>query len=190
LGIDLPGEKKGFLPSKKWKEETKGERWYIGDTYNISIGQGDVLVSPLQIASMTATVANNGTLYKPHLLKSVIDPKTFKEDVKSKEILSDNVVSSQNLKIVALGMKDCVDYGSCRRLKSLPMQTAGKTGTAQWNQSKDPHAWFTSFAPFQNPQIVVTILIEEGGGNNSNPALLATEKFYSWWWQEKASKRP
>lgn len=185
LGVDLPGENKGFLPSKKWKEETKGERWYIGDTYNISIGQGDVLVTPLQIASMTAIVANNGTLYKPHMLKAVIDPKSFKEDVKKVEIIRKDIVASQHLKTVALGMKDCVDYGSCQRLKSLPMQAAGKTGTAQWSTNKDPHAWFTSFAPFQNPQIVVTLLIEEGE-SGSNAAIPAIEKFYQWWWAEKA----
>ncbi|KKW28840.1 MAG: Cell elongation specific D,D-transpeptidase, partial [Candidatus Uhrbacteria bacterium GW2011_GWD2_52_7] len=79
LGIDLPGEVAGFLPSKEWKEETKGERWYVGDTYNVSIGQGDILVTPLQITSYIATVANGGTIFKPHVVTKTIDITTGEE---------------------------------------------------------------------------------------------------------------
>ena len=185
LGIDLPSENKGFLPSKEWKENVKKENWYIGDTYNVSIGQGDVLVTPLQIAFMTATVANGGILYKPHVLKSIIDPVTLWETKIEPEIIRSRVVSPSNIKIVRLGMKDCVDYGSCRRLLNLPMSSAGKTGTAQWHSTKDPHAWFTVFAPFENPQVVVTILVEEGG-SGSNAAVSIADEFLNWWWINKA----
>ncbi|MFH1947268.1 MAG: penicillin-binding protein 2 [Candidatus Magasanikbacteria bacterium] len=179
LGIDIPGEQAGFLPSKDWKEETKDERWYIGDTYNLSIGQGDLLVTPLQIVSMTSVIANGGTLYKPHLVKAKIDALNGLEEKIELEILNSNFIDSAHLNTVKLGMKDCVDYGSCRRLSLLPFSSGGKTGTAQWSSTKDDHAWFTAFAPYENPQIVITILIEEGIGGSETAAPIAYE-FLRW----------
>ena len=184
LGIDLPGEASGFLPTKEWKEQTKKERWFVGDTYNVSIGQGDVLVTPLQIADMTASIANGGTLYRPHLLLSSIDPLTKKKQSVLPEIIRAQVVSPKNVETVRLGMRDCVLYGSCQALRSLPFSVAGKTGTAQWKQGKDTHAWFTSFAPFEHPQIVVIALIEEGG-EGSGSAVPVVKKFYEWWGKER-----
>ncbi|KKQ28102.1 MAG: Peptidoglycan glycosyltransferase [Candidatus Magasanikbacteria bacterium GW2011_GWC2_37_14] len=180
-GIDLPAENQGFLPSKKWKEETKKERWYVGDTYNVSIGQGDILVTPLQIANMTAFFANGGVLYKPQIIKSIIDPVTNLETEKIiPQIINRDFIKKENINTVKLGMKDCADYGSCRRLSLLPFSTAGKTGTAQWNKNKPNHAWFTSFAPYENPQIVVTVLVEEGG-EGSSIAVPIVYDFYKWW---------
>ena len=71
-GIDLAGEASGFLPTRDWKKETKGESWYIGDTYHMAIGQGDLLVTPLQVAAYTAVFANGGSLYRPHFIKQVL----------------------------------------------------------------------------------------------------------------------
>lgn len=183
--IDIPGEAEGFLPSKEWKEETKGERWYVGDTYNLSIGQGDLLVTPLQITNMTAVIANGGILYEPHVVNTIIDPVTQnKQKIKSK-IINKNFISAKNLQIIKLGMKDCVDYGSCRRLSLLPFSTAGKTGTAQWNNNKPNHAWFTSFAPYENPEIVITVLVEEGEEGSAIAAPIAYD-FYRWWWDYRS----
>ena len=179
LGIDIPGEQPGFVPSKEWKEETKDERWYIGDTYNLSIGQGDLLATPLQIASMTSVIANKSTLYKPHLVKTKINALTEKEEDIKTEIINKDFIDPAYLNIVKLGMKDCVDYGSCRRLSLLPFSSGAKTGTAQWSSTKDDHAWFTSFAPYDNPQVVVTILIEEGIGGSETAAPIAYE-FLNW----------
>jgi penicillin-binding protein 2 len=184
LGIDLPGEQEGFLPSVDWKEKTKHEKWYIGDTYNVSIGQGDLLVTPLQIANMTATIANGGTLYKPHVAKAVIDPLTNAKTLFQPEVVRSSVMSTQNLATIRLGMRDCVTSGSCSLLSRLPFTSAGKTGTAQWNKNKDTHAWFTSFAPFENPEIVVTILVEEGGEGSAISEPIARQ-FYDWWWKYK-----
>ncbi|PIY93194.1 MAG: penicillin-binding protein 2 [Candidatus Magasanikbacteria bacterium CG_4_10_14_0_8_um_filter_32_14] len=180
LGIDLPAESSGFLPTPQWKQRVKKEPWYIGDTYNYSIGQGDFLTTPLQIASMTATIANGGTLYVPHTLKQIVNLETGRvTDIKS-EVLNQNFIDPANINTVRLGMKDCVSYGSCHRLSTLPFTSAGKTGTAQWSKTKDTHAWFTSFAPFENPEIVVTILIEEGGEGGINVEPIA-DAFYRWW---------
>lgn len=179
-GIDLSGEQPGFLPSRDWKLKTKNERWYVGDTYNMSIGQGDILVTPLQIANMTASIANGGTLYKPRIVKSTIDSATTEEYSFQTEIIKTDFIDKANVNTIRLGMKDCVDYGSCRRLSYLPFAVAGKTGTAQWNKEKANHAWFTSFAPFDKPEVVVTILVEEGGEGSGIGAQIAYD-FYKWW---------
>lgn len=179
--IDINGEQNGFLPSKEWKLATKGEKWYVGDTYNLSIGQGDLLVTPLQIANMTTVIANGGTLYKPHIVKSIVNPVTQEKQDIPVEILNANFIDSNNLNTVKLGMKDCVDFGSCRRLSLLPFSAGGKTGTAQWNNNKANHAWFTSFAPYENPEIVLTVLVEEGVEGSAISAPIAYD-FYKWWW--------
>jgi len=186
LGIDIPAEASGFLPSKEWKEEVKGEHWYIGDTYNLSIGQGDFLTTPLQIASMTATVANGGTLYKPHLVHGVIDSLLDEEQDFEAEVISSGFIDKNNIETVRLGMKDCTDYGSCWDLRGLSISSGGKTGTAQWSNNKNTHAWFTSFAPFDHPQIVVTILVEEGGEGSEVAEPIAGE-FYKWWIENRYS---
>lgn len=181
LGIDIPGEQAGFLPSKEWKEEVKNERWYVGDTYNLSIGQGDLLVTPLQINMMTATIANGGTLYTPHVVRYEENPLTKEKVSITPPPIREHIVDEEYIEQARLGMKDCVDYGSCRRLSLLPFSSAGKTGTAQWSSTKDEHAWFTSFAPFDHPQIAITILVEEGGGGSEVATPIAYD-FYAWWW--------
>ncbi len=151
-GIDLPNEADGFLPSKAWKESTKGEPWYLGDTYNISIGQGDFLVTPLQMNRSTATFANGGTLMTPHLLKGAA-PEGMK-------IVPDDVAT-----VVNDAMRQTVTVGSSMMMNDLALPVAGKTGTAQWATGRDEHTWFTGFGPFNDPTIVVTVIVEQGGGN-------------------------
>ncbi len=177
-GIDLPGEGTGFLPSKEWKMKTKGEQWYVGDTYNLSIGQGDLLVTPIQASVWTAAFANGGTLIKPHVAKLLVSNETT--TTLDFPPTKTNLVSSKTTDIVRQGMRECVTDGSCKLLQTLPFTSAGKTGTAQWNSKKPEHAWFTAFAPYENPQIVVTILIEEGG-QGSTVSMPIARDFLSWW---------
>jgi len=179
-GIDLPGESAGFLPSKTWKEETKNEMWYIGDTYNLSIGQGDLLVTPLQVAVWTATIANGGKVIQPRLAIKIEDPLNRTEEILPTIIKNENFISTANINISRQGMRECVIYGSCGMLGSLNFSSAAKTGTAQWSQSKANHAWFTSFAPFDKPQIVVTILVEEGDEGSTTAQPIALD-FLRWW---------
>ncbi|MBI5254504.1 penicillin-binding protein 2 [Candidatus Falkowbacteria bacterium] len=181
LGIDLPDEGTGFLPTAGWKESAKGERWFIGDTYHLAIGQGDLLVTPLQVASYTTVIANGGTLYKPHLVKTISNEQTGLLKNIEPEIIRQNFISKKNIDIVRSGMRQAVTYGSAKHLNSLPMAVAGKTGTAQWDMTKKPHAWFTGFAPYNNPQIVITVLIEEGGEGSIVSVPIAQEFLY--WWQ-------
>jgi penicillin-binding protein 2 len=163
-GIDLPNESPGFVPSIAWKKQVKGESWYIGDTYHLAIGQGDLLVTPLQDANWTAVFANHGTLYQPHLVKAILtnDDKTITPV--APKILGQNLVDPYNIEVVRQGMRQAVTSGSAAKLQSLPVEAAAKTGTAQWGSGTGsaPHAWFTCFAPYKNPQIVVTVMVEEG----------------------------
>lgn len=179
-GIDLPGESSGFLPSKAWKEETKNEMWYIGDTYNLSIGQGDLLVTPLQVAVWTSAVANGGKVIRPHLVSAIIDPVSNTAHPRQTEYLGKDIVSATNMETVRQGMRECVVYGSCAPLKDLPFTSGAKTGTAQWSKTLSDHAWFTAFAPFRQPKIVVTIIIEEGK-EGSTAAQPIAKRFLEWW---------
>lgn len=149
-GIGLSGESEGFLPSKAWKEEAKGEPWYIGDTYNVSIGQGDVLVNPLQVARVTAAIANGGDLITPVLLQGAQGART-------------NIITPDIVEIVQQGMRDTVLSGTARSFQNLPVTSAGKTGTAQWSSVYADHSWFTGFAPYENPEVVITVMVEQGG---------------------------
>lgn len=176
LGIDLPNEANGFLPSKEWKEKTKGEQWYIGDTYHLAIGQGDISVTPLQICAATAVFANGGTLYEPHLLDRIESSTEPEKDY----VIRKDFIKKENIDIVRAGMRQTVVSGSGVKLQNLPVTSAGKTGTAQWATDKDPHAWFTGFAPYENPEIVVTVLVEEGV-EGSRISLDIADEFMQWY---------
>lgn len=161
LGIDLPNEAEGLVPTPEWKEKIKQEMWYLGDTYHISIGQGDLLVTPLQVVSWTATIANGGTLYKPHLVKQVISPDGSTQDIQPDVIQSD-FISSYNMNLVRQGMRETIISGSGLALADLPIKVAGKTGTAETGKGTT-HAWFACFAPYENSEIALVVLVEEGG---------------------------
>ncbi|MFA6603542.1 MAG: penicillin-binding protein 2 [Patescibacteria group bacterium] len=183
LGLDLAGEGDGFLPTKEWKETVKGEQWYIGDTYHLAIGQGDILVTPLQITAMTSVFANGGKLFQPRLVNAVTSSDGTRQVVEPK-LLNAQVVSPQTINIVRRGLRQAVTTGSARSLAALPVAVAAKTGTAQWSQTKNTHAWFTSFAPYENPEIVVTVIVEEGGEGSQIGAAVA-RRFYEWYFSRK-----
>lgn len=167
LKIDLPNEQPGFLPSKAWKEEVKNELWYIGDTYHLAIGQGDILVTPLQVAEYTMAIANGGTLWKPHIAKTIISQDGSQRTDIAPEALATQVVDDQYLQTVREGMRQAVTAGSARGLSGLAWPMAAKTGTAEHPGSHLPcydcHSWLTTFGPYEDPSIVVTVLVENGG---------------------------
>ncbi|MBI5370220.1 penicillin-binding protein 2 [Candidatus Uhrbacteria bacterium] len=168
-GVDLPGEASGFLPSKEWKEQTKDERWYVGDTYHLAIGQGDFLTTPLQMARATGIIANKGVVVTPHVVKGV---QFVGEPIPN--------LDPSALNIVRQAMRLTVTQGSGRALSSLPFSVAGKTGTAQAPGSERFHSWFTGFAPFDDPEIVVAVLVEEGGESTAAAVPIA-RNILSWW---------
>jgi len=160
-GIDLPNERPGFLPTPEWKEEVKGEPWYIGDTYHLAIGQGDLLVTPLQVANYTCVFANKGTLYKPQLVNRYLDQSTHEIVKIESEIINENFVKQNNLEIIREGMRQAVTSGSARILKSLPVPSAGKTGTAQIAEkgvytNKTIHS-FIGFGPVGDSKFLILV---------------------------------
>jgi penicillin-binding protein 2 len=176
-GIDLPSEVDGFLPSKQWKEENMKERWYLGDTYNLSIGQGYLLTTPIQAASLVSLFANHGQLFAPHVIKEVID-KVVTVKYESKIALT-NVVDSANLEIIRKALRETVVSGTAQSLKSVPVAVAGKTGTAQFNSNKTPHSWFVAFAPYDQPKIAMAVIVEEGG--DTGLAVTVVRQFMEWY---------
>ncbi len=176
-GIDLPNESRGLLATPVWKEKEKGEPWYIGDTYHLSIGQGDILVTPIQVANYMAAIANGGTLFKPHLVKEIKDQETGEKTLIQPEIIRKDFIDPKYLDLVKQGLRAAVTQGSARRLSSFPVEIAGKTGTAQVGGSKKPHAWFSGFAPYENPEIAVTVLVENGGEGSEIAVPAALEIF-------------
>jgi penicillin-binding protein 2 len=182
-GIDLAGEASGFVPIKEWKEEVKGERWYIGDTYHLAIGQGDLLVTPLQVAVFTSVFANGGALMRPHFVKNILTSSDQSLQEASTEPIREDFINRYHISTVRDGMRQTVVSGSARSMSSVPVPVAGKTGTAQWSSKKPTHAWFTGFAPFDPPEITITILIEEGG-EGSEVAVPIAREFLTWYFSD------
>lgn len=188
-GIDLTGERSGFVPNADWKKQTKKESWYIGDTYHLAIGQGDLLVTPIQVANYTAALANGGTLYQPRLVKAILNDQNQLVRSIPVKIIRSNLASPSNLEIVREGMRETVVNGSARSLQSVPVPVAGKTGTAQWSSKKDPHAWFSGFAPYDNPQIAIAVLVEEGREGSSVATPIAKE-ILTWYFGGRGEVKP
>ncbi|MBI3956676.1 MAG: penicillin-binding protein 2 [Candidatus Kerfeldbacteria bacterium] len=183
-GIDLPGEAIGLLPTPEWKEETKNERWYIGDTYHLAIGQGDVLVTPLQMAVATAAIANGGTVYQPRLVTTVEDA-AGRRSALGPQTKGELVASSQTLAVVREGMRDGVLDGSSRAMQSLPVSSAGKTGTAQFGNGSATHAWFTAFAPYEDPTLAIAVVVESGGEGHAAALPVARDVIAAYFERER-----
>ena len=160
--IDLRGEAEGLIPDPDWKKEVIGEPWWDGDTYYLAIGQGYILATPLQVAAAFGAIANGGILYQPQIVQRVLDGEE-----KQPQVIRENFIDPENLQIVREGMREAVVYGSSVLLNSLPVQAAAKTGTAQTGQEEVYHNWVTVFAPYQDPEIVLTVLIENVRGLQS-----------------------
>jgi penicillin-binding protein 2 len=183
LGIDLPSEASGLIPDPAWKEKTQHLPWYLGDSYHMAIGQGDVLVTPLQMANGIATIANGGTVLKPYLVSKITDQngKVIKEN--QKVVLNSGFISAKNIQIVQQGMRQAVTAGSARELKGLPIPVAAKTGTAQYGDQDKTHAWMVAYAPYNDPQIAIAVILE-GGGEGYATAGPVVNDALSWYFSQ------
>ena len=189
-GVEMEHEKSGIVPTMEWKKRRYNVKWHEGETLSVAIGQGYDLTTPLQVAQMTAVIANGGTLYRPAVVEKVVDADGMVVDVFQPEVLSRIPSQGRNLKLVREGMVDAVNSrrGTGREAQIDEQHgiiVGGKTGTsqvvrlAQYIHLKEQdipyeyrdHAWFTCFAPAANPEIVVTVLVEHGlhGGSASAP---------------------
>lgn len=178
LNIDIPGEETGLIPTDEWKRKTFGIGWYPGDTLHMAIGQGFVLATPIQILGITSFMAADGVLYQPQLKLTNFKP----------HILVDNLAEPDKIKLVKDGMKLVPKQGgSAWPFFTFPLATGGKTGTSEFGDQGKTHAWYTSFAPADNPRIVMTVLIE-AGGQGSNVAAPVAKEVYRWYFSEDKNK--
>jgi penicillin-binding protein 2 len=182
-GIDLPGESNGLIPDEQWKFDRFSEKWYTGDSYHAAIGQGYVTLTPLQLVNYIAAVANGKALYKPHLVSQIRKNDGQTIDIKP-EILEKNLVSPDILKVVQEGMRETITSGTAQSLNNLPVEVAGKTGTAQFGSENKTHAWFVSYAPYDDPEIAMAILVE-GGGEGHSSAVPVTKEVYKWYFGDR-----
>lgn len=182
-GLGWEEEKIGFIPTKRWKKETFNEPWYPGETVVTGIGQGYLLITPLQIARVYMAIANGGDLYKPYVVKIIkrIDGTIVKIDPQIEKHL---ILDSQHLEWIREGLLEVVRIGTGRAAFIPGIIVAGKTGTAQLvssfakkNKSLEHHAWFVSYAGKSNPEIVSAVLVEYGGHGGATAAPIA-QKLY------------
>lgn len=185
-GIDLPGEKSGNVPNGDWKFKRFGENWYIGDTYHASIGQGYVTATPLQVAHSISIIANGGKSIRPKIVDKIIHADTGRVEILEPEVTEEQVVSKKTIETVRQGMRDTVfsDGGSGSSLRALEVETAGKTGTSQFGPEKKLHSWYSSFAPFENPELAMIVLVESGGEGHAW-AVPITKEIYEWYFDRK-----
>jgi len=169
-GIDLPMESKGLVPDKQWKADfNKGnpeyQRWYPGDTVSMAIGQGDLLATPLQMASLYGAIANGGTFYRPHIGKAMVSwdgniKRDFKLKPEDKRKLS---VPKAIISFTQQSLGKVTEEGTARSaFAGFPVKSAGKTGTAQVRGKQD-FAWYVGYAPVEEPRYVVAVMVEQGG---------------------------
>ena len=184
LGIDLPGENSGFVPTPDWKLDVRGEGWYQGDTYNISIGQGDLLVTPLWLNSYISAIANGGTLYKPFVAKQILDSNKNAIQIFEPEILGRLNFKDEVIQEVKNAMLETTLTGTAKVFGMLPVKSGAKTGTAEVVKGRTVNSIMTAFAPFDNPEINITVLIEGGTSTNEGLAIRATYGFMKWYLTE------
>jgi penicillin-binding protein 2 len=197
-GIDIPGEVGGLVPNQKWKRLNYAETWLTGDTYNMSIGQGFVLATPLQMVNAYAAVANGGTLYRPYLVKEILDADDNVVKINEPQVIRKLAVDPQYMALIHEGLRDVIAWeaGTAHDQFDVPgIIASGKTGTAEFcdrypqcldrdGRVRTSHAWFASYAPSNNPTIA-TVVFVYGGGEGSEVAVPVTNKILRYYFNIK-----
>ena len=185
-GIDLPGESPGQVGTPKWKRLNYGENWTTGDTYNMSIGQGYLAATPLQVLNATAAIANGGYLYQPQVVYDIEDSSGHVIRGFHPKLIRELPIDPKNIEVVREGMWGVVHWpqGTAKIANLYGLQVAGKTGTAEFYDPKIPrdrkgnlptHAWFTAFAPYEDPEIALVVFVYNGGEGSFTAAPIARD---------------
>jgi penicillin-binding protein 2 len=177
-GIDLEGEKTGLLPDPYDSERTRP--WTLGDTYHLSIGQGDIVVTPLQMAVYASAVASNGTVHTPYLVSAFLDgdnnPINYIKIVPKRT----RILSTDIFNVIKSGMRDAVLNGTAKGLSYLPVDIAAKTGTAEIGNTGEVHSWSIGFFPYDEPKIAFAIVMEKGSEENQVGGTFVASKTIQW----------
>lgn len=183
-GIDLPAEGYGLLPDEVWKESTIQQDWFLGDTLHMAIGQGFILTTPIQVNGLVSFMAT-GKLNKPYVVSKIDKDNQSREITIEPQALGENLVASENFEVVRDGMKQaCQTGGTGWPFFNAPYTVGCKTGTAE-RALGNPHAWFTAFAPFEDPKVAITVIIENGGEGSSMAGPVARE-ILDWWFENRS----
>lgn len=183
LGIGLENEKGGVIPTEEWKMKRFGKKWFQGETLSVGIGQGYVLTTPIQLASMIATVANEGTIYQPHLVKRIVDADGMVLKEYPSQVTGKTGLKPETYRLVKEGLFAVVNepHGTGGMARLSEVKVAGKTGSSQVVKLRDSkgyipykfrdHALFVAYAPYEKPEIAVAVIIEHGehGGSAAAP---------------------
>lgn len=187
-GIDLPGEVTGLVPSPDWKQKTKGEKWFLGNTYHLAIGQGDLAVTPIALNAAISAIASRGSLCNPRIVGNPDCKKISLREENIQKIIDGmkGACSSGGTGYTFFDFKEGTGKREGPSVSDGRTQTAGqidvacKTGTAQTGGDENSHAWFEVFAPVNNPEIVATVLVEKGGEGSKVAGPIAREIFNYW----------
>jgi len=177
-GIDIPGEQNGLLPDTR--KIVNGRAWSIGDTYHASIGQGDILVTPIQMAVYATAIASNGTIFKPQIMDSIVDSNKHVIKKNNSKIKQTSVLDKKIFDVVKDGMRLAVTEGTAQGLSGFPFSVAAKTGTAEIGKTGKVHSWSIGFAPYENPKIAFAIIMENGQASNLVGATAVAAEMFAW----------
>ncbi|MFH1759043.1 MAG: penicillin-binding transpeptidase domain-containing protein, partial [Patescibacteria group bacterium] len=185
-GIDLPAEGDGFLYGPKEKEEKIGEIWRIGDTYNVSIGQGNLAVTPIRLLTAISFLANDGQSFRPYIAQSVVDERGNLVLLNEPQEEMSYPEWQPSIYEIKKGLRDAVSksYGTANSLSGLPIVVAGKTGSAQISNNTKTNAFFVGYAPVDDPEIALLILIEDSREGSLNTLPIARDVF-EWYYYNR-----
>jgi penicillin-binding protein 2 len=196
--IDLLNESPGLVPNREWKQKTTGEKWYPGETISVAIGQGPILATALQMASLYATVAADGFRVRPHLLSALLGPTGKLIENKEPQTEKIHGIDQKNFEFVKRALWGVVNEGGTGGKAKVPgYDVCGKTGTVQvvgferggnlWKHQKEQfgdHAWFISFAPLEDPQVAIAVFVEHGG-HGSDAAAPVAQKIFETYFRDR-----
>ncbi len=172
-GVEVE-ENAGLVPDPAWKIQTRGEGWAPGDTVNLAIGQGELLVTPLQVATMMAAVGNGGTLYRPQVVEMIAADPGSPDWSFEPAVVAELPIGAENLDVIrdSLHKVTSTSYGTAyQAFEGVGLSVAGKTGTAESGQ-QNPHAWFAGYAPAEDPEIAIAVIVEHTGEGSTYAAPL------------------
>lgn len=185
-GVDLAFEAMGNLPSPEEKEQRTNQPWRLGDTYNVSIGQGDLLVTPIQLLRFVSSIAQEGKMYEPSVIRRIISPT--EEIIYQRKVNEVLDYSGWNFELreIRAGMEQAVskDYGTAHLLNNLPIQVSAKTGSAQTQNNTKTNALFIGYAPAQDAEIAIIILVEDAAEGSLNTVPIARDIF-TWYYENR-----